>query len=496
MPTHRQTKSLLPNATALCLLVTVAALVLKQGRPVHAATKPAAAAPVVTCADSRAVGVSPALVPTGIDSTCAVIPSEVSGIKAQNSMDVYAWLAFVSANWPSDPTTCSADTSASILTAPPSPVWLTFNSDASLFVPKGMSPAKWCPQASGGGKLLSAAAAREGALSAQRMAKIALLPAAVRTVALKYHNVSLYLVHNAKGEALEESSKLLGGAIPDDLKRILQATREPIVDQNGRFARYGINVSQAEYQYLLDNNLWTSAGQEAAASISFPAGQRNGPIGSIEYKSAWKILGKGDDPSHFFTQEAIIYNDQPPCTKGQKCPDPEPSPEKQPVLVGLIGLHIVHKTATNTGWVWATFEQDENDTKSFFNPHCVSCAVNTPPTLEPYRELDAQGHPLNPPTQIKSIPTDPEDTNVPPLNEAFQGYLKGTPWAHYKLVSAQWMGEFSQTPFKPQQMGHNVMETYVPPGPSTFGCLQCHTHAIARPSGKPSDRSFVIAAQQ
>jgi hypothetical protein len=496
MSFHRHTNWSLLNATALCLLA-IAILIVKPSRPVHAASTPATTAPaVITCADSRAVGVSPALVPTSIDSTCAVIPSEVAGIKAQPSMDVYAWLAFVSANWPSDPTTCSADTNASILTAPPSPVWLTFNSDASLFVPKGMTPAKWCPQASAGGKLLTAAAVREGALSAQRMAKIALLPAAVKVVALKYKDVSLYLVHNAKGEALEESSKLSGAAVPDDLKRILQATREPIVDQNGRFARYGINVSQAEYQYLLDNNLWTSAGQDAAPSISFPAGQRNGPIGSIEYKSAWKILGKGDDPSHFFTQEAIIYNDQPLCPKGQKCPDPEPSPEKQPVLVGLIGLHIVHKTASNTGWVWATFEQDENDTKSFFNPHCVSCAVNTPPTLQPYRELDAQGHPLNPPTQIKSIPTDPDDTNASELNTTFQGYLKGTPWAHYKLVSAQWMGEFSVTPFKPQQMGNNVMETYVTPGPSTYGCLQCHGHAIARPSGKASDRSFVIAAQQ
>jgi hypothetical protein len=496
MSSHPRTKWFLLSVAALCL-VAIIVLILKPSHFLHTASAPAAAAPtVVTCADSRAVGTTPALVPTSIDSTCSVIPSEVAGIKAQNSMDVYAWLAFISANWPADPTICSADTSASILTAPPNPVWLTFNSDASLFVPKGMTPAKWCPQPSGGGTLLSAAAAREGALSAQRMAKIALLPAAVKPIALKYSDVSLYLVHDAKGEALEESSKLLGSNIPDDLKRILQATRQPIVDQNGRFARYAINMSQAEYQYLLDNNLWTSAGQAAAPSISFPAGEPNGPVGSIEYKSAWKIIGKGDDPTHFFTQKAIIYNDQPPCTKGQKCPDPQPSPEKQPVLVGLIGLHIVHKTANNPGWVWATFEQDENDTTSFFNPHCTNCAVNTPPTLKPYQELDAQGNPLNPPTQIKSIPTDPEDANATTLNATFQGYLKGTPWAYYKLVSAQWMGEFSPTPFKPQQMGNNVMETYVTPGPDTYGCLQCHTYATAQPSGKKSDRSFVIAAQQ
>lgn len=491
MPSYRQTKWFRLNATTLCLLA-IAALILKPSRPVHAAAAPT----VITCADSRAVVEGPALVPTGIDSTCSVIPSEVSGIKAQPSMDVYAWLAFLSANWPADPTTCSADAKASILTTPPSPVWLTFNSDASLFVPKDKTPAKWCPQPDGGGERLTAAAAREGALSAQRMAKIALLPAAVKTVALRYADVSLYLVHDAKGKAFEESTKLLGGELPEELKRILQATSEPIVDQNGRFARYGINMSQAEYQYLLDNKLWTSAGQAAVPSISFPAGQRNGPIGSIEYKSAWKIIGKGDDPTHFFTQKAIIYNDQPPCLKGQKCPDPQPSPEKQPVLVGLIGLHIVHKTATNTGWVWATFEQDENDTKSFFNPHCVSCAVNTPPTIVPYRELNAQGQPVNPPTQIKSIPTDPGDATAAQLNTVFQGYLKNTPWAHYKLVSAQWMGEFSQTPFKPQQMGNNVMETYVAPGPNTYGCLQCHNRAVARPSGKKSDRSFVIAAQQ
>lgn len=437
----------------------------------------------VTCADSYNSQEQFPPTPTEIDSSCAAIPADSSGAVAQSNFDLYSWLSFVAANWPVDPTTCAADTGASILNNPPAvPVWLSYASDSSVFVRAPLKPAPWCAQPAPG--KLKGMSARAGALSAQRMARIARLPVGVRKLAIAHPEVSLYLSHNAKGAELTSTLKVNLAALPPELQGILQATGEPIVDQNGRFARYQITMSQPEYRYLVSNHLWTAAGQQAISSISFPSSSRtSGDIGSVEFKAAWKVIGKNDNPSHFFTQWAIIYNDG----------SGDPSPEKQPVLVGLIGFHILHKTQSHPTWLWSTFEQVENVTQSFFNPHCPTCVPNQPPTLKPYQELNAQGQPLNPPTQI--VPVVHPDPEVVALNKSFQQLLSGTPWAYYELISTQWVGNLGTAP-KPAELGNSVLETYVKPGPKTYGCLQCHNYAVAFPSQKPSDRSFIISANQ
>lgn len=437
-----------------------------------------------TCAQSAGSTAASPPAPTLIDATCAVLPVDFPGAIEQGGFDLFAWLSFVAVNWPVDPATCTADAGASILSGTPAPVWLSYASDTGVFVPAGQSPAPWCAQGAGTAQGLGGAEKRMQALSAQRAARVALLPEKVRALAEAHPQVTLFLSHDAKGAGLLHDRAALSGADGVPVSGILQATGQPVVDQNGRFARYSVFMNQVEYDYLTANRLWTKAGQQAIAQIAFPASDRKtGALGSMEIKAAWKVLGAGDDPSRFLTQTAIVYNDA----------SGDPSPGPNPVTVGLAGLHLVRKTQSSPEWIWATFEQIDNDTRSFADPACTTCAPNQPPTLKPYRELDAAGKPLNPPTQV--VPVVQPEQSATRLNATFQPLLKGTPFAFYRLISAQWTGEFGNTP-KPPQLGNSVIETYVTPGAKTYGCLQCHDGATAWPSNKPADRSFIINAQQ
>jgi hypothetical protein len=68
------------------------------------------------------------------------------------------------------------------------------------------------------------------------------------------------------------------------------------------------------------------------------------------------------------------------------------------VTVGLVGLHITHKTNLQRRWIWSTFEQVENDTKSFYKQGCdaAQCPPDRPTVANPLTalELNAQGQPL------------------------------------------------------------------------------------------------------
>jgi hypothetical protein len=290
-----------------------------------------------------------------------------------------------------------------------------------------------------------------------------------------------------------------------------QAVGGPLVDQNGRFARYELRMNKDEYNYIVTNSLWDTAGQNKFVkhtTVNLPAGPSNyGPVGAMEFKAAWKVLGKGDDVSRFYTIKAIVYNDD----------SGDPSPGENPVTLGLVGLHIARKTATQRNWVWSTFEQVDNLTKSFYNPACDTCTVNRPLSGSPIIELDAKGKPLHAPTQVTRVNAI-NDPSADSLNKHFQWLLKGSVWANYKLVSTQWL--LFENMF-PLYLANSVQETYVQgPNPPSYGgftlnidqqyyndtlynpfsagvsssCMGCH-HAATISNAK-ADFSFMLGEAQ
>ncbi len=500
-------------------LIGGAAVVLGFGKVDAAAPPPT----VVTCADAeKPSNVVP--VPNRIDATCAVIPTDMNGTgDTQPPVDVYSWLTFLAVNWPVDATTCAPAPTLSILTAPPNPTWLTYLNSDDVFIKAPATPAPWCGGNAPHGGTRHITGAQVSA--AMREGQTAHLPAPVQALARTYfkshpNGKLLYLHHDSKGHALAAALRAqaaLGtpnrftAASPSPidpavLKVILDATDQPVVDQHGRFERFTVSMNYDDYHYIMTNKLWTFAGEQATGNLKFPTAKTPGAtVGAMEFKAGWKVLVPGKDTfSHFFTMSAIVYND------GAGSGPPEN------VTVGLVALHIIHKTARQSSWIWSTFEQIDNDTdgpqdanpKSFYNPACspASCPPNTQTAPTPYIEVRPGGK-YNPPTQVVAFVT-PSPMTVT-LNAQFRGMLKNTPWWYYQLISTQWSGGSGPIPspnpaklgvVQPFLLGNSVMETYVPPSTarsSIYSCMYCHSLFMqGYYKNFTSDFSLMIAAQQ
>ena len=99
--------------------------------------------------------------------------------------------------------------------------------------------------------------------------------------------------------------------MPDEF---VQAFRMgPVIDANGEHVRFGINFNESMFNYIYQNKLYSKAGQQqfikGNPGVSFPRGVYVGDeVGVIMVKSAWKILGAGDDIDKFHHIPAWIYN--------------------------------------------------------------------------------------------------------------------------------------------------------------------------------------------
>ncbi|WP_213805416.1 hypothetical protein [Granulicella sp. dw_53] len=464
-----------PSYARPFLLLSALALILVACTPskTPAPTTETAAAPITCAAAANFTGPGPAPVPTIIDSSCAAIPYSPGELNnsGQQKADVFGWLSFVSLNWPANPSTCAPNPRASILTDATNPTWLTYLSDDAVY--NAGPPAPWCGGSTG-----------SNGVKARLMASESSYSPAVKKILAAHPEVHLVLLHNAKGHELVSTLHLLRATVSDPMKSILQSTNLPLVDQNGRFVRYSISLNKDEYDYIVAKKLNTVPGQRAISNIDFPMGSSPSTVGAIEIKAAWKVLGPGDNPSRFFTQQAIVYNNA----------EGAPSPGPNPVTVGLVGLHIAHKAKGQSTWTWSTFEQVDNDTKSFFNPNCTpvgspSCKANTPTATSKSNELSPSGKPLNAPVQVVPYlkPTNPG------LNSSFQSLLAGTPFQYYQLIGTQWSTGAIGT--APQFLGASVQETFVPFSSSgPYSCIGCHSFATAQPVTKKSDMSFIVSA--
>lgn len=265
-------------------------------------------------------------------------------------------------------------------------------------------------------------------------------------------------------------------------------------DQNGNLVYYQMLINQVEFNDILCKKLYNRNGQnqlyqqaqkeKEQTVIQFHWGEpdRNG-LGSIELKLAWKIMDPAHDiSSRYFTKTVQISLPDPDHPGQQKWVEQE---------VGLVGMHIAHKTLSSMQWVWSTFEHIDNvqvnelETggvngealplkPSFYDPNCSTCPVNVPPTP------DANG--LRKSQVMRIIPIS-EDTTE--LNQQVQQLLKeaGSVWQYYELIGAQWAtSQFAAAASgaavgnpTPVYLGNSVIETYFPQ--SDQSCMGCHSRA-------------------
>lgn len=291
---------------------------------------------------------------------------------------------------------------------------------------------------------------------------------------------------------------------------ILEAVGGPLIDRNENFTLYEIRLNPDEVKYIRTNNLQTLGGQFAfkqqGKTVGFPAGPtpQFGPEGAIEVKASWRILdtSKGDKPERFYTRQALIYVDAADTQKGE--------PLCIPAVIGLVGLHIIHKTKNFNRWIWSTFEHVDNvpngpgqSPYSYNSPDCLSgdCyPPNTPPTKPangkfkwapsaPYAAAYSPDGKHG--TQVvRSVPIY-EGTDE--VNAAWRARVAGSVWANYHLIGSQWSVVLDQ-PFPqpiigiPAVLGNTTLETYIQP---TASCINCHNFAQTA-FAQPSDFSFVL----
>lgn len=279
-------------------------------------------------------------------------------------------------------------------------------------------------------------------------------------------------VTEADARVLTTTAKL-----DDFANETLQAgSDKPLYDQNGNVVWYEVMLNRSIFDFIVDNGYYNRDNQPP--SIIEPYGSnQTAAVGGIRIKAAWKVIGANDDPKRFYTTEVYTYD-------GKSC-------QKQ--RVGLVGLHVVHKTATRGNWVWSTFEHVDNaptqgaiDTSkhyNFYNPACSDCPINTP---------NAEG--VTTPTQVVRITPIPEATQE--LNKQFQRALiqarADNVWQYYMLVDTQWPGMAGTAGAhtdinhsQPLYLANTTMETYLQgptqPNGTPRSCIGCH--AFANPKG-------------
>ena len=425
-----------------------------------------------------------------------IVPGDAVTFGAQNNADCFAWAEFVSLNWPTkagagfgDPGDLSAVQ------------WETYIQKEALFPPNGAHPGPWSS------KSINAAEYSKDLIAHHLNGNTKLLK-----FGSKFDEIDL---------ANFDSSNS-GQAAPFNAPSWLGA-------QNGTNVWYEVRLNKDIYDYVVANKYYNANNQAADAQkgvpINFPKGVLNGITGAIELKAAWMEVKDTTDPKwrRYKLSRSVVQD----LNTGKL----------RPVIVALVGLHILHKTTKQPSWVWATFEQVDNvpnmtDTTyarrgyNFFNPNCknvtfpvapqylatgatspvtINCdSINVPPAY--YLKL---GGPGPKPNNVKRLT--PIDANAAKTNDFMQKQIKSlypnSVWQYYELVNVVWSSNprgvtdtTSNLPFKLNGMLPNVpvanstMESYI----QQNTCTYCHTFssiAETKNTNVPSyfgDFSFAI----
>nr|WP_300311499.1 hypothetical protein [Halomonas sp.] len=404
----------------------------------------------------------------------STIPLEITSTKSpvtleslQHDFDVFSWQSFIALNWPA---TADGQPNNDMVIGqdPGGPVvWQSWRESRSIFLPGGAQPPAW------------------GQGSAVPEVCQGIDPDSIPPGTLHLTQV---------------------GKTPD----VLDESEEPfetgpLIDQNGQYTRYEILTNETMFNYVLDNQLYSKAGQQTfdkTNDVAFPSSNtKTQEVGSIMLKAAWIIMGGKYDETKYHTSYALVYNN-PAEQPGVK---PACSLEK----VGLVGFHIAHKTQKEPQWVWSTFEHVANvptqhekpqlSAYNFYDASCTDCPVNEPPP-RPWNP----GNSHSPPSQIERVIPITADTKA--LNELYHKALStavpDSVWVNYELVSTQWPTNAKSTTDPtgvpaPSFLANTTLETYIQGEvkQTSSSCMACHNNATDT-AGAFSDFTYLLQRAQ
>ena len=458
------------------------------------------------CGLNRNVAATPA--PTG-GNPCPLSPISVSSriphdaaTTSQAYFDCFAWQEFIGANWDADPRHAGApdpSVSPSAFGRPMDfapPVFETYADALDVFLPGAEPPHPW-----GSVDPSQCAVQHMAAGPGRRLLRMSSI------VAPGFQGMS-------------GVNQAFPGTGPGWL-----------ADRDGTIVWYQILMNRDEYDYIARKQYYNADKQLQAITsdqrIDLPEGIPGGTLGAIEIKAAWLPVADSQRQKRYRMQNAVVLDENGRC---------------HTVAVGLIALHIIHKTESQPTWVWSTFEQVDNAPDAgatpssqfvFYRPSCqpspipascmlgkngaqTSCTSNTPPAYMPDSYF-AKGAtcPVYP---IQVVHDNPMDPAVASINIYAQSLVRAanprSVYQYYRLVNVLWSSNstdpnagasapvapvivYGLTPPGSQPVANAVTETYV----QNMTCLSCHARAkIAKaqdapPEWKPyfSDFSFLMA---
>jgi hypothetical protein len=397
----------------------------------------------------------------------------------QSDFDTFSWQSFVALNWPAL-SNGTPDTSATIGEDPgATPVWQFYYDPVDVFLPDGAQPPDPAdyPIEQTIPSPCQSSTVNGGAGQRNRM------------------------------KVVRQFTK--SGDVEDLPRNFLEATEQPLVDQAGNYVVFEVRINRDEYTYIFTNQLYDATIQASTPAIDFPAGASPfGPVGAMELKAAWRVFPPDIPAStmaRYFTTPALIFIPAQFSHSGSDlCLN---------ATLGLVGLHIIHKTGTRPQWIWSTFEQIDNVPgenggavfATFNNPHAAQpqCPNIVAPDPQYLWQADQpfavnQDGVNQPPTQV--LRCTPIQASAE-LNQDWQNALKAvnpeSPWQYYQLVSTQWPTNPTDTQGNgdptPLQLANTVLETYIQQ--SNFSCIPCHSTAMTT-ANRPADFSFMLSLAQ
>ncbi|WP_284124443.1 hypothetical protein [Parerythrobacter aestuarii] len=380
----------------------------------------------------------------------AFMTTDISGgiLTDQAAVDCYAWQMFIALNWPVDsgwPATASqagvpnrsasaSSWGVSIQGQPtPTTVWQSYKGADETFLPGGAAPSGWGEVA---------------ALPAQCTSDNRLLAGVAASPAMPM----LSQISKAP-KRLSQNELLASAADTGFSSSINEAFGGWLTDQKGKLAYFDRRMGKAEFDYIVSNQLYLAANQakvatSADAGISLPKGAafRGTPslplatqdqLGAIEVKIAWRDL----------TTEQDLWNRY--LTSSVYLQDPDTGQCRQAV-VGMVGMHIIHKTDHFPDFVWSTFEHVDNvpdpSRPAPAGGYSFNDGKGTTPSNQPRVKCDSAGNckplfPMSEPVQVTR--QFPIPTEVATLNAAVQkmiGEMTGgsSVFQYYELVNVLW----------------------------------------------------------
>ncbi|MDP2377192.1 hypothetical protein [Reyranella sp.] len=204
-----------------------------------------------------------------------------------------------------------------------------------------------------------------------------------------------------------------------------------LVSQKGSLVRYLTSFGKQTFNTILDNGLYGPLA--VGRSEEEPVWPRLFDPGSVTIKSAWiEMDGYSEaEKLNFHTRKALVQK-----------PDSDPAKRTcSETLVGLVALHVAHKTESSRQWIWASFEHIRNvpnSGQSDGNAYTFHDGKSTMLSAPPPKATFPLDDPFTIPTPFNVERQQVIAQVIRDLNDTWRDILKDTVWSNYRLVTVQW----------------------------------------------------------